>query len=45
MSPFELTAMAIGFAKIHGDEGLSEAEADDLWIWMQDKPTSRQVYH
>lgn len=45
MSPWQTTAMTIGWLKVHGEEGMSEAEMDEIWEWMQNRPDERTVYH
>lgn len=42
MSPWQTTAMTVGYIKAHaqaeqGEKFLPEAEADDIWTWMQDR--------
>jgi len=38
--------MIRGWSKAHtANELMSEAEADEIWEWMQDKPDHRRVYH
>ena len=45
LSPWQFTAAAAGYAEIHGDNGMNEAEADEIWAWMQDRPDRVRVYH
>jgi hypothetical protein len=45
MSPWQFAAAAAGFATIHGEPGMSEAEADEIWEWMQDRHDHVRVYH
>ncbi len=46
MSPWQSMRMINGWSRAHAtDELMDEAQADEIWEWLQTKPNHKRVYH